>query len=57
MFADVVALIVSQHPLIFAVLITLAMFAYSQARYYQGRADGIVDGEKICRKHHPEKWK
>lgn len=54
---EVIALVVSQHPLLFAALIVAAMFAYSKAEYYRGRVDGLNDGEAICKKHHPEAWK
>lgn len=54
---DILALIVSQHPLAFAALIVATLFSYAQMRYYEGKVDGLKDGETLCRKHHPEKWK
>ncbi len=54
---ELVSLLVSQHPLLFSALLLATLFAYAQMRYYEGKVDGLNDGEKICRKHHPEKWK
>ena len=54
---ELVSLLVSQHPLLFAALLMAMLFSYAQMRYYEGKVDGLADGEKICRKHHPEKWK
>lgn len=53
---ELVAFLVSQHPFAFAGLIIAILFSYAQMRYHEGRLEGLNEGEKICKKHHPEAW-